>query len=95
MSSQRGWGNLREVRGQVERRLNIFGRLNPCRPKRGWRKIHEPVVVHIDRRRDVRFPLMRLVEIYGHILNSTLPRLIANSPDADSWRVGSRGMVRG
>jgi len=64
--------NIRQVARRSEGCLHLRSGLNAGIPKRFGREFYEPIIVHIDRLRNVRFPTLRLVEIDGHSL-SLLP----------------------
>lgn len=62
-----------QVVGCVQRGLHGLRRLDVRLAKRARRKVHEPVVVHIDGHRDVRLPTIRVVAVNGHHRAAFLP----------------------
>src|SRR5207249_9600544 len=64
------WLNIRNVAGRVKSSFDILSSLNPRVAESLRRKLHEPIVVHVNRSGNVLLPTLRLIEINPHgILN--------------------------
>lgn len=68
--AQNGQLYVRHVLRRLERGFNSLRRLFPGFAEGLGREFHKPVVIHIDRLRDVGFPLVRFVQIDRPLQNA-------------------------